>query len=169
MKKLMKNIKVPVVAMLAFLLAILPVMGASVTYGPTVASTNNVVATSGNITSLVLSGTTNTVLVKLFDASTNTLTYVIGAYTNYTVNVYTNTQTWTDILGASVTNSYKFWTNVPSTVAQSTNNFRILGTFSVPSGETVTINYDAAHPFWRGVTVTNSGQVNITVNYLPWR
>jgi hypothetical protein len=167
--KTIRQIKMVLAILTVALFASMPVVAATVTTSPTVAATNNILATAGGITSIVLSGTTNTVKVQLFDASTNTLTYVIGAYTNYVGNVFTNTVTYTDILGASVTNSYRFLTNVASTVAQSTNTFATLGAFSIPSGETVTVNYDNANPFFRGILVTNSAQVNVTVNYVQWK
>lgn len=170
MKKLIKNLKFPVIVMLCWLLALLPAFGASVTYNASAASTNNIVALSGTITSIVLSGAgAASVKVQLFDAPTNTLTYVIGAYTNYTPTVVSQTNVFSTPLDTTVTNIQTIVTNVPATVAQSTNNFRVIGSYTVPTNEVVTINYDTPNSFFRGILVTNSAAVTITVNYLSWR
>lgn len=169
MKYLIQYLKVPVIAFLCMTMALLPAFGATVTLSPAAAGTNNAVATAGGITRLTFSGTAATVKVALFDAPTNTMTYIIGAYTNYSSFVYTNSATHTDILGNTVTNAYKYLTNVPTAVIQTTNQYRQLGAFSVPSGETVTIQYENPSPFFQGILVTNNGAISVTVDYLPQR
>lgn len=169
MKTFLENLKFPVAAMMCLLLA-LPAFGASVTITPSAAATNQVLTVAGSITSIVLSGAgAASVKVQLFDGSNTNLTYVVGAYTNYTASVILVTNTYTSIAGGTVTNIYTVVTNAAATVAQSTNNFRTIGAFSVPTNETVTVSYDAANPFFRGIVATNSQAVSITINYLPWR
>ncbi len=171
MKKLIKKLKAPVVTLMCLLmLAIQPGFAASVTYVASAASTNNILASAGAITSVVLNGAGATsVKVSLFDAPTNTLTYVIGAYTNYTPTIYNVTNVYSAPFDTTVTNIATVLSNVPSSVAQATNTYRTVASYSVPTNDTVTITYDTIVPFNRGLLVTNSQAVTITVNYLPYR
>ena len=170
MKKLIKNLKLLTVVLMCSLLT-LPAFAASVTLSIGAASAGtNLVVGAGQITSLVFSGAgAAAVKVQLFDGITNSTTYVIGAYTNYTPTVVSVTNVYSTLLDSTVTNIYTVITNVPATIAQSTNTLRSLGAFSIPTNETVTITYDTANPFFRGITATNNGALTITVNYLNWR
>lgn len=169
MKNLIKKLKFPVVALMIALLVALPFSGFTATISRSLTSgvPTNLVSVAGTITRITLSGTAGTVKVQLFDAPAVALTYVIGAYTNYTPTVYTNAVVFTDILGASVTNNHKYITNLATANIQTTNLFRSLGQFSVPAGETITINYDTVNVFNRGILITNNGAIDVTINYLP--
>lgn len=156
---------------LALAVVMLPLAskGASASASWSVAGTNSIIQGPGNITQITLTATGAVMFVKLLDMPTNTLTYVVGAYTNYTPTVYTNTATYTDILGNTVSNSYRYLTNIPTSVAQSTNNYRTIGTFVVPANDTVTIPYVSANPFVFGVGYTNVGGGSVTIQYAPYK
>lgn len=178
MRKKINPFQYMVACFLAAGLALLPIQSVqalSVNATWSVASTNSLLsAKAGTIQSISLTATGAVMTVRLIDmpsVPTTNLTYVIGAYTNYTPTAYTNTAAaYTDILGNSVTNTgSKYITNLATTVAASTNNYRTIGVYVVPANETLTINYDNVNPFVFGLGYTNVGGGSITVNYQPFQ
>jgi hypothetical protein len=143
--------------------------GAQVTLSPSAAATNSLLTVPGQITRLTLTAGGSAAAVRIIDAPSTAQTYTIGAYTSYSPAVYTNTATYTDILGNTVSNSYRYITNLATSVSASTNNYRSVGVYAVPANETVTIAYDTANPFMFGLLVTNNVALTITVDYLPWK
>lgn len=172
-KQTMKNpsiLKVLAVAVMIGLTASFGFAG-TVTISPSGAATNSVLsATAGQITSATFTAGGSAATIRLFDAPSTALTYSVGAYTNYTPTVYTNTTAnYTDILGNAVTNSYKYITNIATTVNAATPSFRTIGVYVIPANETVTINYDTVNPFTLGVLATNNAACTITLQYQPWK
>jgi len=162
-------LKVLAVAVMIGLTASLGFAG-SVTISPSAAATNSVVAFPGQITSLTFTAGGSASIIRLIDAPSTALTYTIGAYTNYTPTVYTNTAAnYTDILGNVVTNTYKYITNIATANIQTTNNYRTIGVYTIPANETVTVNYDAINPFVFGVLATNNTACTITLQYQQWK
>lgn len=158
------------VAVLSALLALLPVklMAASATASWSVASTNSLVNGPGSISALTFTATGAVMTVRLIDMPSTTQTYIIGATTNYTPTVYTNTAVYTTPLG-SVTNNHLYLTNIPTAVIQTTNNYRTIGVFVVPANDTLTIPYSTVNPFLLGLGYTNVGGGSITVQYEPFK
>jgi hypothetical protein len=168
---MMKKLNLFKVTVVGLMIGLTAMMGfsASVSISPSAAATNSLLAIPGQITRLTFTAGGTAAAIRLQDAPSTTQTFVIGAYTNYAPSVYTNTATYTDILGNTVSNSYKYITNIATAVIQTTNNYRTVGVYAVPANETVTIAYDTANPFVFGLLATNSVACTITVDYLPWK
>lgn len=137
--------------------------------------TNNVSLYSGpyNIQSFVAqnpSGVAQTVVI--FDAPGLGITNVIPGYTNYAVSVVSVTNVYTNIFGAINTNIFSALTNTVVNTAQTTNNYRIVDSFSVASNSTVTRLYPEGAIFGIfGIGVTNGPLTNFTytVTYTPFK
>jgi hypothetical protein len=130
---------------------------------------------SFKLSQLILTSTNNATGV-LVDTPTNSLTYVLGAYTN-TISYLTNSAylatnggynqfTYTNYYGVvtsltNATSSSYVLVDVTNTVAQSTNNYPSIAVActTVPT----TIN-NLNVTFYRGVWFTNTGSSTVTVS-----
>jgi hypothetical protein len=108
------------------------------------------------------------VTLTFYDAPTNVLTYVVGAYTNNVYSLASTVSTYTNLSGVvnSTTNTMLVSTLTP--VTASTNNYRTLLVQTVPASSTVTFTPPISLPVGFGLAVTPSAtNVAVTVTYLP--
>ncbi len=155
---------------IASLAASFSTFAATATYNPD--STNAVSVVTGRQGSIAqitfansaVSGTT----VTLFDAPTNVLTWVSGLYTNNTLTVSTNVQTYTNFY-----NIVERWTNVvqsitATAVPAATNFYPTVYTYVVPASTSQTVTFVPRTPFMNGLAaITSATNVIVTISYVP--
>ncbi len=144
---------------------------ASVTVNAPGAQTNSLVTGPGQITQISITATAGIACVfYLYDAPALSLTNYTGQYTNYVPTVYTNISTYTDILGNTVSNSYYYITNVPTTVGSAgkvTNTYRLIGVYAAPASSSIVIPFTTANPFIFGLMASNNVGGAAVINYQP--
>ena len=118
------------------------------------------------VTQIALSATSTNASAFVVDCSTNTLVYVIPAYTNISYYVTNGVQYWTNYWGATtlVTNTALAW--VTNSVAQTTNSYPTRAAMSALASTTAKLD-QVSYYFSNGVEVTNTGTGNqsITITY----
>jgi hypothetical protein len=142
------------------------------TYNPTSAGISSVVSSKSlALTSVIFANSaTSAVTVAFFDAPTNVLTYVIGAYTNSTVSVGTTVVTFTNILGSVQSQTNATITTTLSPQAQTTNNYQKKLLYVIPASSTVNLPLDPRLVFSQGLAITNSAtNIILTLQYQPAR
>lgn len=108
---------------------------------------------------------TQSVTVAFFDVGSTNLTYTNGAYSNYVSSVVTRTDIWTNYYGGTNTNTYSMLTNTWSTTAAATNNYSPFMLYLVPTNTTFVYKPVAAINLGRGLLMTNSDSITVTVEY----
>lgn len=125
----------------------------------------NILVGAGRISQFVLtsSSTTNNTLA-FYDCPSNTLTYIINAYSNVVLTVGSYTNIYTNYFNVLTTNIYTAQTTSTNSVGPLTNTYNGLLTAQVTANSTLTIGTAVAtypnaslYYFFNGVTVTNIG------------
>lgn len=141
------------------------------TYNPTALTAVSVLQRGARIAQIVFANAaTNAVTLTFYDAPTNVLTYVVGAYTNRVLTTPSTVTTFTNIYGVIQTSTNVTFTLTDTAVAQSTNNYRTILTQLVPASSTVT--YTPPLGLFTGfglAAATTATNVIATINYLPVR
>jgi hypothetical protein len=153
-------------------LSLITTFGATVTYNPTSAGISSVVSSRGLALTSVLfaNSATSAVSVAFFDAPTNVLTFVIGAYTNSIVTVGDTVVTFTNILGTVQSQTNQTITTTLTPQAQTTNNYPQMLTYNIPASSTVNLPFSPRLNFSRGLAITNSAtNIVLTIQYQPAR
>ena len=130
--------------------------------------TNNLKAAAIQLKGLTLAnGTGSAITVALFDAPSTGFTYVAAAYTSagyYQTNVVT---TYTNIQGATFTNTLSYTVPYTTSVAQTTNNYSTITRITVPANTTTVWAPSTQLNVNDGLLVTNNGTITVTADYLP--
>lgn len=168
----MKNIFNKLTTVLATLAFSAATFATTVTYNPTSVGITSVVSSDvGAITSIqFVNNATNVVTVGLFNAPTNVLTYVIGAYTNSVITTGTTITTFTNYYGIVQHSTNSTMTTAAGPVAQTTNNYPKMLTYAIPASTTVNLPLTPGMVFLSGLAATNSAtNIVLTINYAPVR
>lgn len=163
MNKYFKSLLVGVVV---FVSAVLPVKAVDATTTIATATISSIQQTPIHLTSLeVINNAAATMSVWFYDAPTNVLTQVNGAYTNYSTYTTNIVITTTNYQGVVETSTNLATYTLPLAVAQATNAYRIIKAFTVAAGGTASWNPSGGVYLNYGLASTNT-QTNMTVNYI---
>lgn len=133
------------------------------------ASTNSVAQVGQTISDVtVANGSTNALTLTLFDAPTNLLTYVRGAYTNYSQYLTNFSTVFTNTGGILQTNNYTnaLWTYAVSN-PNATNSYKRITTIAVPASSTVVWAPVNGIATTFGILSTNDQAATVTYNMSP--
>src|SRR5678816_4465261 len=120
------------------LLSTFNVVADTATYNPTATTAVSVLQRGARIAQITFANAaTNAVTLTFYDAPTNVLTYVVGAYTNRVISTPSTVTTFTNIYGVAQSSTNVTYTLTDTAVAASTNNFRTVLTQLVPASSTV--------------------------------
>ena len=124
-------------------------------------------AGSAKITGVFLtSPAANTASITIVDTTTNSLTYVNPAYTQYSSYATNLITTYTNFFGTVQSLTNLVLIDVSSSVAQSTNLNTVILTATAATNSTVAytpVSFFANKGIW--VTNTGSGNATVTINY----
>jgi hypothetical protein len=142
-----------------------------VIYNPTSTAAVSLLQKGARINQILFSNAaTNAITLTFTDAPTNTLTYVVGAYTNSVVSTPSTVTTFTNIYGVVQSSTNTTFTLTPTAVAASTNNYRTVLIQLIPASSTITftppIGLNVGFGLAAATTATN---VTATVSYSPTR
>ena len=122
---------------------------------------------SAKITGVFLtSPTANTASITIVDTSTNSLTYVNPAYTQYSSYATNLITTYTNFFGTVQSLTNLVLVDVSSSVAQSTNLNTVILTATAATNSMVAftpVSFFVSKGIW--VTNTGSGNATVTINY----
>lgn len=127
----------------------------------------SILTSPSHVSAIVFANATGTAgTVSLYDTGTTNLTWSRDGYTNtiyYTTNSAT---TYTNFAGVIETNTYVRLVSQTVEVAAATNSFRVIGTYTVPAGESlsVTLPTDGTYVTY-GITATNDNAMSATLTY----
>lgn len=156
-------------SLLAILASTYQLQADSVTYGPSTTAITSLIQRAARINQIVFSNAaTNAVTLTFTDSPTNTLTYVVGAYTNNVYTIGDVTTIFTNRTGALQTNTVNTLTSTLSVQAATTNNYRQPLIQLVPASSTVTFTPAIGFNVGFGLAAS-SGSTNVTavVTYQP--
>jgi len=123
----------------------------------------------GGITQITIANpNTSPLNLRLIDSGTTNIVYTNAAVNGVTRSVVTWTNTYTDPLGATVTNIYTAVTNNAVTIAAATNSLRTINFWTVASNTTFIVTYANPNIFNLGLVITNSAACTISVDYNPF-
>ncbi len=161
--------KIAALMVASLLLGASALSAANAVVSPSGASTNSIISSNAvNITQVtVANSSTNTLLVRLVDAPSTSLTWTNASYIGtfaYTTNIVTTFTNFTGVV-QNQTNSYLYtYTN---TVAANTNSYNTLVVLTVPASETLIWTPSGGNGINAnfGVLSTNNQACAITVQY----
>lgn len=137
----------------------------------TTLGTSSLLQAGGKINQITLANAAAAaVTIKLYDAPTNVLTYVVAAYTNVIRSSSSVITTYTNILGRveSRTNTVLGITYAPTSAV--TNNYRLIYTGVVPASSTLSFVPTSPLSYGLGLALNNSAtNVAATIDYSPSR
>lgn len=103
--------------------------------------------------------------VTLYNSSTATNTYAIGAYSNYVTTVGTTTNIYTNAFGSITTNTYQTVTKTLQSNAASVGNRSAITTIVAPTNATTVFTSSSGTVAGLGISVTNNATVTVTIDY----
>lgn len=106
--------------------------------------------------------------IRLIDSGSTNIVYTNNLVNAVTRSVVTWTNTYTDPLGATVTNIYTAVTNNATTIAAGSYSLRTINFWTVPSNSTFTATYANPNIFNLGLVITNAAACTISVDYNPF-
>ncbi len=144
-------------------------LAATAIYNPTATTAASVIQGSAKINQIIFSNAaTNAVTLTFYDAPTNVLTWVAGAYTNNVYSVGTVILPYTNRLGVVTGYTNSTLTSTLTPVAQSTNNYRTALVQLVPASSTVTYTPPNGNFVGYGLAAaTTATNVVAVVTYSP--
>lgn len=147
------------------------VVADTATYNPTATTAVSVLQRGARINQIVFANAaTNAVTLTFYDAPTNVLTYVVGAYTNRVITTPATVTTFTNIYGVVQSSTNTTFTATDTAVAASTNNFRTVLTQLVPASSSITYTPPLGNYVGFGLAAaTTATNVIATINYSPIR
>ncbi len=176
MKELIKNITKFVVtcALLVALNAPAATVTITSTNGTTLAgnSGNPIITTNvAQILSYTLANTSAAaIFIKFYDSPNQTITNLLGAYTNRTQYLTNLVVNYTNVVGVIESNTNQVLVNLQNITAASLAERRVVWTYQIPAATTVTYTPTYPHNVSLGLMSTNGGTpVQVTVEYLPLR
>jgi len=154
-----------------FALTTLTAVADTATYNPTATTAASVLQRGVRINQIVFANAaTNAITITMYDAPTNVLTYVVGAYTNRVITTPSTVTTFTNIYGVVQSSTNVTFTATDTAVAASTNNYRTVLTQLIPASSTVTFTPPLGLYTGFGLAAsTTATNVIATINYVPIR
>ena len=135
------------------------------------AQTNSIVVGSATISSVeVVNGTASTATLTLYDAPaaiTSSLTYSVGAYTNFNIATVNVTNTWTDPFGVSQSEVIPKRQLTQTVTPASTPTYNLIrSTISVPANSTSVISFPNLTVAGLGIGGVSSTNLTGTITYV---
>lgn len=135
------------------------------------AQTNSIAVGSATIQKIeVANATAGTATLDIYDAPaaiTSSLTYSVGAYTNFNVATVNVTNTWTDIFGSSQSEVITKIQRTETVTPASTPTYRkVRTTISIPANSTTTITFPNLTIVGFGIGGVSSTNLTGTVYYV---
>jgi hypothetical protein len=132
---------------------------------------NPIITTNSALITKYTIANTNTfpVFLKFYDSPNATITNLFGAYTNSTLVSSNYVVIYTNIVGVAETNTNAIVVSLSSITAAALREQRVVWTYQVQTSNTVTYTPAYAHTVSQGLMVTNNGNVQLTIEYLPLR
>lgn len=165
MKKLLLN----TLGVITAVLMAIQGFAASVSWSPTTANTNSILATGSSIFKITVANPSAAVATVTFrDAPATSQTYVIGAYSNQVLTVTSYTNVFTNILGTVQTTIYtNILRSTLTAVAQTTNDYPIILSLVIPAGTTYNFEPVNPHLAFQGILGVTTTNVTATIEYAP--
>lgn len=142
-----------------------------VIYNPTATTAASVLQNGVKIQQIQYSNAaTNAITITMYDAPTNVLTYVVGAYTNNVISQQNVVTTFTNYTGIVESQTNLTLVSTLTPVGQSTNSYRTVIVQTVPASSTVTFTPPSGLPVGFGLAAaTTATNITASIIYLPTR